>query len=135
MLDKTLIRSVQSVIRGHGEIIFAYIHGSSLYSAAPRDVDIGIYIDEKHADISGVKSGFLDYSIPLELEMERSIPMPADIQVLNHAPLPVRFRVVTRGMVVHDCDPLLREHFELLSRVEYFDFLPRREAYLKESLT
>jgi hypothetical protein len=42
--------------------------------------------------------------------------------------------VVSRGRVLLDRSPELREDFELLSRVEYFDFKPRREEYLKEAL-
>ena len=52
--------------------------------------------------------------------------------MLNHAPLSFRYRVITDGKVIVDKDSNFRADFEYLSRVEYYDFRPRRKEYLQE---
>ena len=59
--------------------------------------------------------------------------MKTDIHVINNAPLGFRFSVVTTGECILDYEPNLREQYELLSRVEYFDFYPKIKEYLKEA--
>jgi predicted nucleotidyltransferase len=117
------------------EIMFAYIHGSALHSTSPHDIDIAIFLfPEELENITRSKQLELDYLIPSELDLERLIRRKTDIQVLNRAPLGFRFRVVNSGTIILDRDPLFREQFELLSRVEYFDFRPRQKEYLREAL-
>ena len=135
MLDDHLQNSIAATLSEHTEIAFAYLHGSSLDSSNPRDIDLAVFLFPEFINRHNPAfSFFLDFSIPLEQEVADVLHKTIDIQILNHSPLPFRFRVVSQGKVLLDRDFGLRERFELLSRVEYYDFRPRREEYLKETL-
>ena len=136
MIEESDLKSLTDVLKGHREIVFAYLHGSSLEVYSSRDIDIAVYLQPEIMDRrdEGTCRDF-DFSIPLEQEIEKLLKKPVDVQILNNAPLPFRFRVVSQGKTLVDRSPERREIFELLSRVEYFDFKPRREEYLKEALT
>jgi predicted nucleotidyltransferase len=134
MLEKTVRMKIEQQLSCHMEIAFAYLHGSILHATNPNDIDIALYIFPEQFDNLMKGSSLFDYSIPFEQELEKHIGQSCDIQILNTAPLPFRARVVTQGIAILDRSPSLREQFELLSRVEYFDFRPRRERYLKEAL-
>jgi len=118
----------------HPEVLFAYLHGSSLCSETPRDVDVAVTLDPgRFSQLQAGGQVLMAFAIPLELELEAALGRKTDVQVLNRAPLGFRYRVVSQGVVVVDRDPLARERFEYLSRVEYFDFRRRRQEYLREA--
>ena len=136
MIEESDIKSLADVLNRHREVVFAYLHGSSLEASSSRDIDIAVYLQPEIMDRRGYGAcRDFDFSIPLEQEIESLLKKPVDVQILNNAPLPFRFRVVSQGRTLVDRSPERREIFELLSRVEYFDFKPRREEYLKEALT
>jgi len=128
-----LIFQIRKAIEARPEVAFAYLFGSVLDSDDPRDVDIAVCLREE-AFVALRTSGrlSLEFVIPLEMELEGVLGRKVDLQVLNQAPLPFRARVVSHGKVAIDNDPIARSDFEYLSRYEYFDFRPRREAYLAE---
>ena len=133
MRAEGLILKIRKAIEARREVAFAYVHGSILDSDDPRDVDIALYLDEEAFETlrrSGRLS--LDFVIPLEMELEKVLGRRVDLQVLNQAPLSFRARVVSQWKVVVDSDSTARSDFEYLARYEYFDFRPRREAYLAE---
>lgn len=131
-----IIKTVQALLNAHEAILFAYIHGSFARAEAFRDVDVAVYLEhETHRRLSEDGETSLSFAIPLEFELEKRLPCPADVQVLNAAPLPFRFRAVQTGIVAKDSDPDRRADFEYLTRVQYFDFRPRREECLREFLT
>ncbi|MBN1604439.1 MAG: hypothetical protein JW915_22715 [Chitinispirillaceae bacterium] len=106
-------------------IAAVYVHGSFLTSQSPHDLDIALLLTREFNDrICALSSIDLDFTIPLEMKLETFVNMKTDIHIINNAPLPFRFSVVTNGKCVLDNEPELREKFELLSRVEYFDFRP-----------
>jgi len=116
--------------------MFAYLHGSTLSYENPRDIDIAIFIDpDKYNELVINGEVNMGFAIPLEMELERQIARKFDVQVLNEAPLSFRYRVVTQGVLAIDNDSNIRCDFEYLSRVEYFDFRPRREEYLQEVIS
>ena len=115
------------------QIVFAYLHGSILSDDSPRDIDIAVYLyadDFNQLSRSGEIS--LSFAIPLEMDLEKLLIQKTDLQILNRAPLSFRYRVITHGLLIMDKDSNLRSDFEYLSRVEYFDFRPRRTEYLRE---
>jgi predicted nucleotidyltransferase len=116
--------------------MFAYLHGSILSSASPRDVDIAVYLfPEKFEELTQRGELNLSFVIPLEMALEKETLHHVDIQVLNQAPLGFRYRIVTGGVVVVDKDSNLRCDFEHLSRVEYFDFRPKHKEYVQEVMS
>ncbi len=77
----------------------------------------------------------LEYAVPLEMQLENNTGMAVDLQVLNNAPLRFQYSAVSKGEVIVDRDSGFRCDFESLTRVQYFDFRPKREAYLKEAFS
>ena len=117
------------------QVVFAYLHGSVLSVDNPRDIDIGVYLyADEFERLSRTGETSLSFAIPLEMELEKVLGHKVDVQVLNRAPLSFRYRVITDGFLIVDKDSNLRSDFEYLSRVEYFDFRPRSQEYLREVL-
>lgn len=115
------------------QLLFAYLHGSVLKKSKPGDIDIAVYLYASAFDeLSDNGEISLSFAIPLEMELEEMLRRRVDVQVLNRAPLSFRYRVISGGILIVDKDSDLRSDFEYLSRVEYFDFKPRRNEYLHE---
>ncbi|MBD3315703.1 MAG: hypothetical protein GF344_07950 [Chitinivibrionales bacterium] len=129
------VDAVAKLLCERQEILFAYLYGSAVRSDSPNDLDIAVYVErivfERLRSSANLSLG---YEIPLEQACEETVGFAVDVRVVNAAPLPYRYRVVTDGKLLFDRCPSEREQFELLSRVEYFDFRPRREEYLREAL-
>jgi len=118
-------KEISRLIERREEIIFSYIHGSFLEGDF-RDVDVAVYLkDEEKA---------LQYEIKLEREIEDIIGFPADVRVLNHAPLSFRFNVVKNGFLLFSKNEKIRCDFESLSIVEYHDFNYLMNIYRREAL-
>ena len=128
------VETVRGALASRPEIAFGYVHGSVLTSSDPGDVDVAVFLDlDAHARIREAEGIEFGFAIPLEMELERALHHPTDLQVLNDAPLGFKFRVVQTGVVVAENDLGARVDFEYLSRVEYFDFRPRLDEYLREA--
>lgn len=131
-----LTKALGNALAPHTELVFAYLHGSALETDHPNDIDVAVYFRDDHLKQAAAKGSVdLDVVIPLELSLERTLGKTTDVQLLNRSPLGFRYRVVNSGIVLLDRDPLAREQFELLARVEYFDFRPRVEEYLREAFS
>jgi predicted nucleotidyltransferase len=133
---ENILSTVRGFFSSVDGIAAVYVHGSFLTSQSPHDLDIALLLKKEFNNrISEESSIDLDFVIPLEMKLEILVTMKTDIHVINNAPLAFRFSVVTTGECVLDNEPDLREQYELLSRVEYFDFRPRIEEYLKDAFT
>lgn len=136
MDKRKLITNIEQALLPYKQIAFAYIHGSFVSSDSFRDIDIALYlVPEKYVDLAEQGETTLAFTIPTERNLEKELRLPVDIQILNEAPLSFRYRVISSGRLIIDNMQNLRVDFEYLSRVEYFDFRPRREEYFKEILT
>lgn len=114
-------------------VSFGYLHGSSLTSSSPRDVDVALYLsDDAFKQLTSQGTIQFEAAVPLELLLSETIGKRVDVQILNRAPLSFRFRVVSDGLLLVDKDIVRRTEFEGLTRCEYFDFRPRRQEYLAE---
>jgi hypothetical protein len=124
---KEMVERIKDALESDERIAFAYLHGSFL--AGPfRDIDLGIYIR------AGEGQGVLDYELGLENRLEKITGIPTDVRALNSAPLPFRFNVVAKGLLLFSRDESLRSDFESLTFVEYHDFKHFRRRYMKEAL-
>ena len=131
-----IIRHLGFELNNQSRVMFAYIYGSVLSSENPQDIDIAVYlfpVDFEKLSRAGEIS--LSFAIPLEMDLEDQVKRKIDVQVLNNAPLSFRYRVITDGKLIVDKDSNARCDFEYLSRVEYYDFSPRRKEYLREVMT
>jgi len=128
-----IVKHLESELNNQPGVMFAYIYGSVLSSDKPRDIDVAVYLFPKDFEQlfrDGEVS--LSFAIPLEMDLEKQVKRKIDLQVLNRAPLSFRYRVITDGKLIVDKDSNARCDFEYLSRVEYYDFSPRRKEYLRE---
>ena len=131
-----IIEYLKSELNSLSQVMFGYIYGSVLSSKNPEDIDIAVYLspmDFEKLCLDGELS--LSFAIPLEMKLEEKLKRKVDIQVMNHAPLSFRYRVITDGKAIVDKDSNFRCDFEYLSRVEYYDFRPRRKEYLQEVMS
>lgn len=136
MKMEAIIKKSKEVLNNHPEVLFAYLHGSSLDTDKPIDIDIAVFLDsEVYRKVSLNGEVNIGFAIPMEMALERHLGKKVDFQVLNKAPLSFRYRVITKGILIIDNDIDIRCNFEYLSRVEYFDYRPRREEYLREVMT
>lgn len=104
-----LVEAAVGVLREQGAL-FGYLHGSRVDgSARPgSDVDIAAF-----------------FSAPAPASYDVDLPADVDLLVLNGAPLELRGRVATGGLLLFEADPRARVHWEAMTRKIYFDELPR----------
>jgi predicted nucleotidyltransferase len=116
-------------LTGRLEILFTLLYGSATEGESFRDLDIGIFVDR--ASVPATLD--LDYAFMLADELERVVPLPVDVRVINDAPLIFRYNV-SKGipLVVNDSDA----YYFFLERTwdEFLDFQPVAMQYLKEML-
>ena len=122
-IKETLI----SHLEGRPEIIFAILYGSAAEGVPFRDLDVALWVDRALVP----ESAELDYAFDLADELERILPYPVDLRVINEAPLPFRYNV-SRGtkLVVNDYE--LYYTFRERTWGEYFDFEPVMMQYLRD---
>ena len=74
-------------------------------------------------DLSPLERLKLTLRIQLDLTDQADI-FKADVRIINDAPLVLRGRVVTEGVLVYVRDEVERVEFETATRTRYFDYLP-----------
>jgi predicted nucleotidyltransferase len=112
---------------GRLEILFAVLYGSAAEGGPFRDLDVGVMVDRARVPADAE----LDYAFTLAEALEKAVPFPVDVHILNDAPLPFRYNV-SRGvpLVVHDPEAL----YTFLERTwdDWLDFKPIAMRYLEE---
>jgi predicted nucleotidyltransferase len=113
------------LLKSREEVLFSYIYGS-FTEGDFRDVDIAVYLNDELES--------LPYELNMERRIEDAIAFPADVRILNHAPLSFRFNVIKNGFLLFSTNENIRCDFESLSIVEYHDFEYFRNIYRREAL-
>jgi uncharacterized protein len=108
-------------------IRFALLYGSAVDSITFRDVDIGLWIDP--ALIS--KNQEVDLCFDLAGQLEKLIPFPVDVRVINQAPLAFRYNV-SKGIPLFIANEDEFTHFLERTWDDYIDFAPVAMQYLRE---
>ena len=85
-----------------------------------RDVDVALLVD---GDLSPLEMLKIALRVQLDLADQADISK-ADVRIINDAPLVLRGRVVSEGVLVYARDEGERVEFETATRVRYFDYLP-----------
>ena len=101
------------LLKSREEVLFSYIYGS-FTEGDFRDVDIAVYLNDELES--------LPYELNMERRIEDAIAFPADVRILNNAPLSFRFNVIKNGFLLFSTNEKIRCDFESLSIVEYHDF-------------
>lgn len=105
-------------------ISFAYVFGSFL-TRAFHDVDVAAFFDEPQ-DAKDLTQ--------LELDLQKRLELPIDLQGLNKAPLAFAYRVIKDGRPVFERDEIARLDYEERISDLYFDFKPYLDRYLEEAV-
>lgn len=122
---KKVKEEITYLLKRREEVVFSYIHGS-FTEGDFRDIDIAVYLkDEEKA---------LPYELNMERRIEDAIGFPADVRILNYAPLCFRFNVIKNGLLLFSRNDKTRCDFECLSIVEYHDFDYFMNIYRREAL-
>ncbi|MEM3371644.1 MAG: nucleotidyltransferase domain-containing protein [Candidatus Korarchaeum sp.] len=110
-----LLSELRESLEGVDGILFAYVHGSFLERELFRDVDIALWIEDPKEAFS--------YEVELSSKLELRFKIPVDVQVLNGAPLPFIYIVLTKGRLLLSRDERIR--VEVVDEVirEYADLL------------
>ena len=93
-------------------------------SRETSDVDIGVLL-------ASAPSGFAGLQMDLEGRLEAALGRPAQLVVMNKAPVDLLHRILRDGRLVFEGDRPARVAFEVKARNEYFDLLPYLEQYRK----
>lgn len=121
-----LINTISNICRTKKDIVFAYIFGSFISKDEFKDIDVGVYIyDIETATI-------LKSELELERELEDIIRVPADVRVINNAPISFVYNILKDKVVILDNNIDLRSDFEGIVLKKYFDLQYFRKEYLRE---
>lgn len=128
------------VIKGYSltkdEILGVYLFGSVLTATdftQIEDVDIAFLLTGDESINTFEKTIELNAELCQLLNFDKF-----DVVILNNAPLPFRYDIITKGKVIYSKNDELRRDFESLSTKKYFKFKPYLEhydKYLKVRLT
>lgn len=132
-----LLEEFAAVLAGRERVAFALLFGSLAEREHVRDIDIGVYVTATPAELPGGSWRF-EAALAEELEsaVERTLgrPVPVDVRVMNEAPLPAQYAVLT-GEIVYIGDPhgFSRVVEHVVPR--YLDLRPLRDQALREVLS
>lgn len=124
------IEQIKEVLQQKEEVVFAYVFGSFLQDPVFRDIDVGVYLNDKTFE----EDNSLDYSFELASEIEDEIgsePM-VDVRVLNQAPFYFLNNVFARGQLILCRDDDFLGNLIEKTAFKYLDYRPFAEQYLKE---
>jgi predicted nucleotidyltransferase len=126
----SLIEALRNHLEARPEILFAYLHGSFLTGGPYRDIDVAAWVDPT----GGRDRCSGRYALDLSVVLHLALGEPVDVQVLNDAPLAVRYHALKgQPLVVRDWDFL--DQVRARTWDDYFDFLPFARQYLREVLS
>lgn len=106
-------------LASHDEIAFAYLLGSFQQGLPFRDIDVAVYMEPECLK----RTDALRYSFRLADELERAIPYPVDVRILNDAPCGFCYNA-TRGALLLSRNEVQRLEWVVQTWQEYLDFEP-----------
>jgi uncharacterized protein len=121
--DKEILTArIKEVLAEQPSVLFAYLYGSFLGEGPFRDIDVAAYVAfEAFAD----SDEMFRYGLSLAARTDLAVSgVTVDLRLLNLAPTPFKFGVVSRGQLIFARDDERRVDFEARTRGLYFDFLP-----------
>lgn len=96
-----IAKKIEEVLAEKGEVVFAVIYGSFLFSPSFRDIDIGIYLK------SIKREGVLNYEAEIAGKIAEACNLPIDIieaTILNFAPVSFLADIFSTGKIIFSRD-------------------------------
>jgi predicted nucleotidyltransferase len=127
---EAIIARIAAMLAAGPGIDFAYVFGS-LPSPQPFcDIDVAAYLDS--SAISPAQ--FLDVQLALTARLENALGIPADVVILNDAPLGLRLAAI-RGRLTYSRDDARRLTFVEQTSLQAMDTAYLRHQSLRDLLT
>jgi len=132
MKDKRkTLKKLRDFLKQREEIVFAYVFGSFSEGLPHRDIDVGVYVDEKRVS----KDEAIDYALELSANTEVNTKINAiDIKVINYMPVGLQYNIL-KGILLFSRNDELRFEFIEATLKKYFDIYPKRKQILIDILS
>lgn len=120
------------ILRSAPDVLFAYLFGSTVKGRVHResDVDVAVWLDVPDPARDG-PARLRDRAFELQGMIEREIRRPADVVVLNHAPLELSHNVLRHGRLIFVRDEAARKRFYIEHARRYHDLAPARAIFTR----
>ena len=110
---REIMDKLRELLKGEEGVLLAYVHGGFLRREFFRDVDLALWVEDPDRSYY--------YAVELAVRLQLEVGLPVDVQVLNEAPLPFRYRVLTEGVPILSRDEGLRARLEEVTVRQYLD--------------
>lgn len=121
-----LKEGIKEVLKGHEEILLAYLYGSTVkgYRGKGSDVDVGLLLKEDFE-----AEALYPARIAGEIKEKCGLEQEVDVRILNGRPYRFLRQVIREGDVILSTDEKERVRFEASVIDRYIDFKPFYEQY------
>jgi predicted nucleotidyltransferase len=127
---RRVIETVRSVMAEEREILFAFVHGSFVTEPLFRDVDVGIFVSEAFSHEHRLYETILCQKVEKAIDRK----FPADVKIINDAPLSFRFHVIRGSLLFAKDEEFVSDYMAQAAR-KYLDMAPLRRHYIHEAMT
>jgi len=121
-----LKEEIKRALKGHEEILVAYLYGSTVkgYEGKRSDIDVGLLLKEDFE-----AEALYPARIAGEIKKKCSLDQEVDVRILNKRPYRFLHQVIREGEVILSTDERERVKFETSVIDGYIDFKPFYEQY------
>ncbi|MFW6111112.1 MAG: type VII toxin-antitoxin system MntA family adenylyltransferase antitoxin [Thermoproteota archaeon] len=121
-----LKEKIRRVLKDRGEVLVAYLYGSTVkgYHGKSSDIDVGLLLKEDFE-----AEALYPARIAGEIERKCHLDRRVDVRILNHRSPRFLYQVISQGEVILSVDEKERVRFETSVTDRYIDFKPFYEQY------
>jgi len=121
-----LKEEIREALKGHGEILVAYLFGSTVkgYTGKESDIDLGLLLKEDFE-----AEALYPARIAREIKEKCGLHQEVDVRILNKGAYRFLHQVIRGGEVIISADERERVRFETSVIDGYIDFKPFYEQY------
>lgn len=121
-----LKKEIKEVLKGHEEILVAYLYGSTVkgYEGKRSDIDVGLLLKKDFE-----AEALYPARIAGEIKEKCSLSQEVDVRTLNKRPHRFLHQVITEGEIITSTNERERTRFETSVIDRYIDFKPFYKQY------
>ena len=126
MIKTKLKEKIKEVLKGHKEVLVAYLYGSIVkgYEGKGSDIDVGLLLKEDFK-----AEALYPTRVAGEIKEKCGLDREVDVRILNKRSYRFLHQVITKGEVILSTDERERVRFETSVIDRYIDFKPFYEQY------